>query len=85
MHRMTGFHSARGASDFLGLRRGRRGDTEIVYDDGRTRRMVWRVTGPAAESRLCEALARAVNESRVVPALYTELKRRAIAVEIVAG
>jgi len=86
MARATAFHSATGASDFLGLRRGSRGQTEIVYDDGVARRMVWRVTEPQADdSFLREALSRAVNQTRVVPALYAELKRRAIAIEIVAG
>jgi|GEM_PF-5529227 hypothetical protein len=28
------FHSPSGGVDFLGLRRGRSGATEIVYDDG---------------------------------------------------
>lgn len=86
MARALAFHSATGASDFLGLRRGRSGETEIVYDDGVARRMVWRVAGMGAEDEgLSEALSRAVNQPRVVPALYAELKRRAIAVEIVGG
>ena len=34
MARSYAFHSATGASDFLGLRTGRKGQTEIVYDDG---------------------------------------------------
>ena len=86
MARASAFHSATGASDFLGLRRGTRGQTEIVYDDGVARRMIWRVTEPAADdSHLREALSRAVNEPRVVAALYAELKRRAIAIEMVVG
>ena len=86
MARAVAFHSATGASDFLGLRQGRSGETEIVYDDGVARRMVWRVAGPRPDDRgLQEALSRAVTERRVVPALYAELRRRAIAVEIVAG
>lgn len=79
------FHSAHGAPDFLGLRRGRRGQTEIVYDDGSTRRLVWRVVGEMADDApLREALQSAVAETRVLPALYAELKRRAIAIEVVA-
>ncbi|SIS73167.1 hypothetical protein [Phaeovulum vinaykumarii] len=77
------FHSASGV-DFLGLRAARSGDgLEIVYDDGVARRMVWRVRAGASEGQLADALARAVNGPRVVPALYTELRRRAIAVEAV--
>ena len=86
MARSYAFHSATGASDFLGLRTGRKGQTEIVYDDGVARRMVWRVTDPNEDpARLHDALHRAVNQPRVVPALYAELKRQAIAIEIVAG
>ncbi|WP_323042390.1 hypothetical protein [Gemmobacter sp.] len=79
------YHSARGASDFLGLRLGRRGQTEIVYDDGIACRMVWRVVGEMPDTApLREALESAVAETRVLPALYAELKRRAIAIEAVA-
>jgi hypothetical protein len=89
MAHIQSFHSATGASDFLGLRPGRRGGTEIVYDDGVARRIVWRATdqrtgGDADAARLSDALERAVNQPRVLPALYSELKRRAIAVEIIA-
>ena len=52
------FHSPSGGFDFLGLRKGRRGGVEIVYDDGVARRMVWRVQGRASESQIGEALAR---------------------------
>lgn len=86
MARSSAFHSATGASDFLGLRRSARGQTEIVYDDGVARRMVWRVmASDHDDAHLCEALSTAVNEPRVVAALYAELKRRAIAIEIVTG
>jgi hypothetical protein len=37
----------------------------------------------ADERRLSDALARAVNHTRVIPALYAELKKRAIMVEAV--
>ena len=48
--------------------------------------MVWRVTEAAAdEGRLSEALARAVAQARVIPALYSELKKRSISVESVIG
>lgn len=79
------FHSACGGFDFLGLRRGRRGGVEIVYDDGVARRLVWRVQGPANEHQLGDALSRAVNQARVVPALYSELRKRSIAIEAVPG
>ena len=76
------FHSARGGTDFLGLRRGRRGHAEIVYDNGLAPRQVWRVLGELAdESPLREALQRAIEEVRVLPALFAELNERAIAVE----
>lgn len=79
------FHSARDASDFLDLRLGRRGQTEIVYDDGAAYRLVWRVVGEMPDTApLREALQTAVGETRVLPALYAELKRRAIAIEVVA-
>ncbi len=80
------FHSPLGA-DFLGIRQSRSGSTEIVYDDGVARRMVWRVASPAKadEQRLSDALRVAVGHARIVPALYDELKKRAIAIERVAG
>ena len=80
------FHSASGGPDFLGLRQSARGETQIVFDDGVTRRMVWRVTRADEDvARLHDVLLSAVNAPRVLPALYAELKRRAIAVEIVGG
>ena len=80
----TAFHAPYGGSVFLGLRKNRAGVTEIVYDDGVTRRLVWRVTQALAdEGRLSDALSRAVGQTRVVPALYAELKKRAILVKAV--
>lgn len=81
------FHAPHGGADFLGIRRSRSGTTEIVYDDGVARRMVWRVapSATADEARITEALRVAVGRVRVVPALYDELKKRAIAIERVAG
>lgn len=79
------FHGPSGGFDFLGLRKGRRGGVEIVYDDGVARRMVWRVTSAVSESQVGEALARAARELRVLPALYAELKKRSIAIETVLG
>ena len=80
----SAFHAPHGGSVFLGFRKNRAGATEIVYDDGVARRMVWRVTQAIAdEGRLSEALSRAVNQTRVLPALYAELKKRAIMVEAV--
>lgn len=80
------FHAPHGGADFLGWRKARGGTTEIVYDDGVTRRMVWRVAGTAPnESRLSDALRVAVGATRVVPTLYDELKKRAIAIERIAG
>lgn len=78
----TGFHAPNGGADFLGFRRTRAGDTEVVYDDGVSRRMVWRVSGARVdEDRLADALSSAVVALRIVPALMTELKKRAIAVD----
>lgn len=79
------YHSAAGGCDFLGLRKGRTGAMEIVYDDGVARRLVWRVCGAANERQLGDALARAVNQTRVIPALYTELRKRAITIDAVAS
>lgn len=67
------------------MRQGRRGDVEIVYDDGVARRMVWRVQGRVSENLLGEALSRAARQVKVVPALYAELRKRAIVVEAVLG
>jgi hypothetical protein len=81
----TGFHAPNGA-DYLGFRKGRNGTTEVVYDDGVSRRMVWRIAETGVdEVRLADALSHAVGQLRVVPALMTELKKRAIAVERVGG
>jgi hypothetical protein len=79
------FHAPHGGADFLGIRRARNGTTEIVYDDGVARRMVWRVAAETAnEARISDALRVAVGSLRVVPALYEEVKKRSIAVERVA-
>lgn len=77
-----GFHAPQGAH-FLGWRRARNGQAEVVYDDGVSRRMVWRLDGAVNESALEDALSEAVGALRVVPALMSELKKRAIAVEAV--
>ena len=77
------FHSACG-TDFLGLRRGRRGESEIVYDNGQAQRLVWRVIDELSDDLpVREALQRAVEEVRVLPALFTELRNRAISIEAV--
>ncbi|WP_372839079.1 hypothetical protein [Phaeovulum sp.] len=78
------FHAPKGGVDFLGLRRGRSGATEIVYDDGVARRMVWRVQGQPNEAALGDALSVAVGAVRVLPTLYAELKRRSISIEAIA-
>lgn len=83
-HQST-FHAPHGGADFLGWRK-RRGETEIVYDDGVARRMVWRVAGTdPSEARISDALRVAVGSARIVPTLYDELKKRAIAIEKIAG
>ncbi|MFT3687480.1 hypothetical protein [Paenirhodobacter sp.] len=80
----TGFQTSGGGFDFLGMRR-RQGAVEIVYDDGVQRRMVWRVRAPANEGLVGEALVRASREVRVLPALFAELRKRAIQIEVVAS
>jgi hypothetical protein len=86
MARSITFHSPLGGADFIGLRESRKGETEIVYDDGVARRMVWRVTCPRPDlSALGEAMSRALTQTRVVPALHAELRRRAIQIEMVVG
>lgn len=86
MGHQAAFHAPHGGADFLALRKGRTGATEIVYDDGVARRIIWRVDAPeVSEARISDALRVAVGALRVVPALYNELKKRAISVERVAG
>jgi hypothetical protein len=83
---MNSFHAANGGADFLGWRKTAAGVTEIVYDDGVARRIVWRVAGDvASEARLTAALRRAAGSLRVLPTLYDELKKRAIAIERITG
>lgn len=79
------YHSSRGGFDILGLRKAASGNIEIIYDDGVARRLVWRVRTPAADHTIGEVLRYAVDQTRVLPALYSELKRRAIAIEAVAA
>lgn len=79
------FHAPHGGADFIGLRKKPSGATEIVYDDGVARRVVWRVAGAPNEARLTDALRAAVGAVRVVPALQDELRKRSIAVERIAG
>lgn len=79
------FHSSLGRNDFLGLRQGARGALEIVYDNGADQRMIWQVPASACARRIREALSAAVDQRRVVPALYAELSKRAIAIEAIAA
>lgn len=82
----TGYHAPNGGAGFLGYRKTRQGQTEVVYDDGVSCRMVWRLGGEMVdEAGLSDALAEAVGASRVVPALMTELRKRAISVERFLG
>ncbi|MGB4827764.1 MAG: hypothetical protein WBP18_10925 [Paracoccaceae bacterium] len=85
MGQQSTFHAPHGGADFLGWRK-RAGETEIVYDDGVTRRMIWRVAAAAgSEGRISDALRVAVGAHRILPTLYDELKKRAIAIERIAG
>jgi len=80
------FHAPHGGADWLGWRKTQSGGTEIVYDDGVARRIIWRVASPdPSELRLADALRVAARSLRVVPALQDELKKRAIAIERIAG
>lgn len=81
----TSFHAPSGG-DYLGWRKSRVGRTEIVYEDGLSRRMVWRVAGAdPSEDGIVAALSVAVTSGRVVATLYDELKKRAIAIERIIG
>lgn len=82
MPTQTTYHSS-GGYDFLGFRKSRTGETEIVYDDGVRRRMVWRVQSVVPDGAIGEALNRAVTAPRVVPALYAELLKRGVRIEVV--
>jgi hypothetical protein len=77
------FHKPAGGRDFLGLRTSPLGRTEIVYDDGCARRLVWKVSEGANERQIGDALQMAVKQARVVPALYAELRKRSIAIEAI--
>lgn len=86
MGHQAAFHAPNGGADFLAIRKTRLGGTEIVYDDGVARRIVWRVDGTTInEARISDALRVAVGALRVVPTLYAELKKRAIAIERIMG
>lgn len=78
----SGFHAPNGGAHFLGYRKARNGGTEVVYDDGVSRRMIWRVAGPQVnEAQLSDALRTAISALKVVPALISEVGKRAIALE----
>lgn len=76
------FHAAGAQTDFLGWRVNRNGNTEIVYDDGRAKRLIWRAEFVGdARDRLDAALSSAVmaGHEKMIPTLFDELKKRAIA------
>lgn len=79
------FHTSGGGLDFVGLRKSRQGEMEIVYDDGVARRMVWRVSEAVAEAQVGEALRKAATATRMLPAIYAELKKRSIAIEAICA
>ena len=86
MATLSTFHCGLGRMDFLGLRSTPRGGMEIVYDDGAARRMIWRVSAPdTPQERIGDALRIALTRRRMVPALHSELEKRSIAVETIAG
>jgi hypothetical protein len=78
----SGFHAPNGGAQFLGFRKARNGSTEVVFDDGVSRRMIWRVLNQQVnEAQLSDALRHAVSALRVVPALIAEVGKRAISLE----
>ena len=80
------FHAPGKQTDFLGWRLDRQGRTEIVYDDCSRTRMVWRAAFEGnADVRLDEALssAVAVGHDKMIPTLFEELKKRAIAISLI--
>ncbi|MDE3080156.1 MAG: hypothetical protein KGI94_09025 [Paracoccaceae bacterium] len=81
MTSLASFHSSVGRANFLGLRTIPQGAMEIVFDDGAAHHMVWRVKSAPSEARIGEALKLAVDQARVLPALFSELKKRSIAIE----
>jgi hypothetical protein len=83
MPTQTFFHSSSGGFDFLGLRTSQAGKIEIVYDDGVKRRMVWRVQSDTSIGRIGDALRSAVDKPKVLQALYSELKKRSISIDVV--
>ena len=77
----TTFHAPGAGADFLGMRKSRAGLTEIVYDDGASQRLIWRVSQDAGDQVISDALQAAVGAQRVLASLYDELKKRAIRFE----
>lgn len=77
----TTFHAPGAGADFLGMRKSRAGLTEIVYDDGGSQRLIWRVSQDARDQVISDALQAAVGAERVLASLYDELKKRAISFE----
>jgi hypothetical protein len=78
----SGFHAPNGGAHFLGYRKARNGGTEVIYDDGVSRRMVWRVSNHQVnEAHLSDALRSAISALKIVPALISEVGKRAIALE----
>jgi len=81
----SGFHAPNGSADFLGFRKTHSGVTEVIYDDGVSRRVVWKVMGTQInEASLSDGLCHAVCALRVVPALISELSKRSITLERVS-
>jgi len=74
----TTFHAANGGA-FLGWRLDRTGHTEIVYENDHQRRVLRLDHQP--DQNLVEAMQAAVGARHVLPRLFDEFKKRAIAVE----
>lgn len=85
MGRQASFHPPHGGADLLVWRK-RESGFEIVYDDGVARHMVLKLAkNLPSEASLSDALQSAVLQRRILPALYAELQKRAIAFELVKG
>lgn len=69
---------------FLGLRKGRRGGYEIIYDGNSSRqRFVWQIkTYPVDIDRINGQLREAIKSASVLSALYSSLRSAKIEFEI---
>lgn len=83
MSELITIHSQDGRH-FLGLRNGRRGGYEIVYDDNSSQqRFVWRIkTDPINTDSINGQLREAIKSANVLSVLYSGLRSAEIEFEI---